>query len=303
MRWLVLLAAAGLAALAAAGVLWPFGRNRQVALERLADPLEDERLALLRALRDLEEERAAGALAEPNYRELRGETEARAVAVLRALEARDGSRELSAGLREMRSTAAGDGGARGSERRPLRMLPALVVGAVMVAAIVPLLAGAVGERDAGQPLSGSAIPVASGDPTSLAFFEQRVSEHPDDVAARLDLAQRYRDADLLDEAAAQYIAALDLDPDNAEALANLGFLVYLGGEPAEGLASVERALELEPDYPEALYFKGVILLEGLDRPGEAASAFRAYLEAAPFGARRAEVEDLLDRAEAAGGGI
>jgi tetratricopeptide (TPR) repeat protein len=301
MRWLILLAAAALAAVAAAGVLWPFGRNRQVALERLADPLEDERLALLRALRDLEKERAAGALADPDYRELRGETEARAVAVLRALEARDGSGELPASLREMRSTAAGDGRAR-SERRPLRMLPALVVGAVMVAIIVPLLAGAVGERDAGQPLTGSAVPGAAGDPTSLEFFEQRVRDHPDDVAARLDLAQRYRDADLLDAAAAQYVASLDLDPDNAEGLANLGFLVYLGGEPAEGLASVERALELEPGYPEALYFQGVILLEGLDRPDEAASAFRAYLEAAPFGARRAEVEDLLARAEAAGGG-
>jgi hypothetical protein len=60
---------------------------------------------------------------------------------------------------------------------------------------------------------------------------------------------------------------------------------------------VDRALEIDPAYPEALYERGVILLRGLDRPVPAASAFRSYLEEAPFGARRAEVGDLLREAE------
>ena len=52
-----------LAVVAAVGVLRPFVRSRRVAMERLADPLEDERLSLLRALKDLEgrsEERRVG---------------------------------------------------------------------------------------------------------------------------------------------------------------------------------------------------------------------------------------------------
>ena len=60
MNWFVLLAAAVLAGVAAGGILRPFGSGRMVVMERLADPLEDERAGLLRTLRELEDERARG---------------------------------------------------------------------------------------------------------------------------------------------------------------------------------------------------------------------------------------------------
>src|SRR5438094_330581 len=56
MTWVLLLAAALLAGVAAAGVLRPFGRGRALTLERLADPLDDERASPLGALRDPSEE-------------------------------------------------------------------------------------------------------------------------------------------------------------------------------------------------------------------------------------------------------
>jgi hypothetical protein len=102
--WINLLAAAVLAGVAAAGILRPFGKQAGV-LERLADPLEDERKSLLRALRDLDQDRATGVLTEDAYRMLRGETETRAVAVLRTLEARHGAGEFAAGLKELRSAS------------------------------------------------------------------------------------------------------------------------------------------------------------------------------------------------------
>src|SRR5207247_3500281 len=103
MTWVVLLAGALLAGVAAAGVLRPFGRGRALTLERLADPLDDERASLLGALRELEEERATGGLEEATYRALRLETEARAVAVLRALDARDGAGRVASELRALRA--------------------------------------------------------------------------------------------------------------------------------------------------------------------------------------------------------
>jgi cytochrome c-type biogenesis protein CcmI len=297
MRWIVLLAAAALAAVAAAGVLWPFGRGRQPRLEGFVDPLDEERLALLRSLRELEAERSSGVLEEAEYRALRIETEARAVSVLRTIEARDGSGELTGGLREIRSTSEWNG-SHSIQARPLRMLPAVLVAAAMTAAIVTLLASGVAERSSGEPITGADGPSEpTGDPSSIAFYEERVRVHPEDVAARLDLAQRYLDQGDADAAAQQYLAALELDPDNAEANAELGFLLHLAGRSEEGLAAVDRALAVEPSYPEALYFKGVILLRGLDRPAEAVVAFEAYLEAAPFGARRPEVRSLLSEAD------
>ena len=299
MSWVVLLAAAVLAGVAAGGVLRPFGSPRKAVLDRLADPLDDERAGLLRSLRGLEEEHARGELSDATYRSLRAETERRAVMVLRALEAREGG-GLASGLRALRVAPPGDG-TGGRVTAPRRsLLPAVLIGVAVLGLSIPLLAPAVSNRTSGEPITGFAQGSSGGAADSLALFERRVAEHPRDLAARLDLADRYMAAGNAAGAAAQYLEALQIDPRNAEAQAKLGFLLYQGGKAQEGLQAVGRALAVDPSYPEALYYKGVILLRALGRPSEAAEAFRSYLDAAPFGARRSEVQELLAEAERSG---
>ena len=145
----------------------------------------------------------------------------------------------------------------------------------------------------GVPGSDSA---ARGD-SALSFFEERVRRYPNDLAARLDLAERYLQGGRIRPAIDQYLAALQIDPQNTEARATLGFVVYRAGRPSQGLKIVNQALAADPSYPEALFYKGAILLRGLERPAPAAEAFKAYLRAAPFGARRAEARELLAEAE------
>jgi tetratricopeptide (TPR) repeat protein len=294
-NWVVLLAAALLAGVAAGGILRPFGSPGRMAVDPPPDPLEDERISLLRTLRQLEEDRARGELTDSTYLWLRSETESRAVTVLRAIEARDGAGELSAGLRELRPVSAEHAGrpARASNRR--RLIPALVAVAVL-GMTIPILVRAVADRRTGEPITGGAGNTA----TSLAALEGRVAEHPRDLAARLDLADRYMSEGNSAGAAANYLVALQIDPRNAEARAKLGFLLYQGGKAQEGLRAVETALAVDPAYPEALYYKGVILLRALGRPADAAEAFGAYLASAPFGSRRTEVEQLLREAERSG---
>ncbi|MFN2590782.1 MAG: c-type cytochrome biogenesis protein CcmI [Actinomycetota bacterium] len=284
MSIVVVIAAAALAAVAAVGVAWPFGRRSDGLVP--VDPLEDERASLLQALRDLDRDRAFGLLSDEDHRALRAETETRAVAVLRALEGRDRSGELAADLRELRPATGADHRDGGPSRRAAAVV---TVAAAVVALTVPFLAGALRDRAPDQPITG-------GSQDALSFYRERVRAHPDDIAARLDLADHLTRAGDAEGAIAQYLAALEIDPENAEARASLGFILYLAGKPEDGLAEVSHALRNAPTYPEALYFKGVILLEGLDRPADAVDAFEAYLAAAPFGARRAEVQDLLDRA-------
>jgi cytochrome c-type biogenesis protein CcmH/NrfG len=296
--WEVALAAVIVIAVVGAGVVRPFGRPGGEGTGALTDPLDDERTGLLRTLRDLENEHDSGQLADADYRALRVETERRAVAVLRAIDAREGGDELGAGLAEIRETTrdAGEGtGDRTAARGPRRIVALAVTGA-LVAAVGVALAASSGSRDAGQSITGNDQAVAG-----IAFFEQRVRDHPKDLAARLDLAQRYLEVGNAPGAVEQYLAALSIDPSNAEARATLGFVLYLSGKPQEGLESVRQALASDPNDPEALYYEGVILLEGLQRPAEAAAAFRAYLAKAPFGSHRDEVRSLLDRAEAASG--
>jgi cytochrome c-type biogenesis protein CcmH/NrfG len=302
---LTLLGAVGLTAIAAVAVLWPYQRGSAAALQRLADPLEDERRRALRHLRDLDEDRGAGKLDEAGYRDARAEAEARAVAVLRALEAREGTGELAGSLREVRRPAPSGATRRPGGRLPGRRWPrravAALVGVVVVAGAAALLDGAVGDRGTGQLTTGQAATGdAPGGPgaASLEGLERRVREHPGDVAAHLTLAERYLDAGRLKEATLAYLAALKLDPSNVEANTQFGLLLFRSGLPEPGLRSVEQALAADPRYPEALYAKGLILFMGLRQPKAAVPSLRSYLQVAPFGDHRDLAEQLLELATA-----
>jgi cytochrome c-type biogenesis protein CcmH/NrfG len=302
---LTLLGAVGLTAIAAVAVLWPYQRGSAAALQRLADPLEDERRRALRHLRDLDEDRGAGKLDEAGYRDARAEAEARAVAVLRALEAREGTGELAGSLREVRRPAPSGATRRPGGRLPGRRWPrravAALVGVVVVAGAAALLDGAVGDRGTGQLTTGQAATGdASGGPgaASLEGLERRVREHPGDVAAHLTLAERYLDAGRLKEATLAYLDALKLDPSNVEANTQFGLLLFRSGLPEPGLRSVEQALAADPRYPEALYAKGLILFMGLRQPKAAVPSLRSYLQVAPFGEHRDLAEQLLELATA-----
>jgi tetratricopeptide (TPR) repeat protein len=291
MTWALLLLSAGLAAIAAAGILRPFGKAAP-SIEPLADPLEDERDTLLRSLRDLQEEHAAKSLSDADYRLLRRETERRAVTVLRAIDARDGTDGAGpATLREqtLESESSQNGHRPAPAAGPVWIAAAALGGLVLVGI---LLASAIAPRNSSQPITGDSQITGSG-ASALSFFEQRVKDHPSDVAARLDLASRYQAAGLTGLAAEQYVEALRLDPNAVEARSALGLLLYEQGRAKDGLFAENQALRVDPSYPEALYDKGIILLKGLHQKAPAVIALRGYLAAAPDGAHRAEVEGLL----------
>jgi tetratricopeptide (TPR) repeat protein len=78
------------------------------------------------------------------------------------------------------------------------------------------------------------------------------------------------------EAVASYEQALELKPDDAEALNNLAVALHLLGRHAAALETVERALTLRPGYAKALHNRGNALL-ALKRPDEALASYgKAY---------------------------
>ena len=116
--------------------------------------------------------------------------------------------------------------------------------------------------------AGTAVTITGNDfnrQDSLSFFVQRVRSHPTDVAARLDLAARYEQRGAPQDATAQYLAALRLNPRNAEANASVGELLYLSGDARSGLRYARRSLSADRTYPEGLYVEGVMTLIPLDR--------------------------------------
>lgn len=283
--FLALVSVAALSLVAAAGVAAGYRRREPVPVEPVGDPLEDRRVTLLRSLADLEEAHASGALEDADFGRLRRDTDGRMARLLRAID----ERELPA-PRAPEGESAVAAQPRGPTRVPPWAVATLLVATVGAVVVAGLL------RDA-EPASMASAPTTGAD-DPFAFFEQRVRDHPNDLAARLDLAHRYLDAGRVDESLAEYAVALELDPDDAEAHAHVGMILYLADRPDEALAEVDDALDTAPDYPEALFFRGVILLCGLGRPAEATGSFERYLDVAPFGSERGRLEELIAGIEA-----
>ena len=63
----------------------------------------------------------------------------------------------------------------------------------------------------------------------------------------------------LDEAVAEYRAAIRLKPDYAEAHYNLGIALTDQGKLDEAVAEYRAAIRLQPDYAEAHYNLGIAL--------------------------------------------
>jgi cytochrome c-type biogenesis protein CcmH/NrfG len=276
------------------GALLPFARASRARPQRLGSQREDDRLRLLRALRDLERDRDRGALSETEYERLRQGAEAEAVALIRDIGGKERSRELASALRTSRHRT----------RRGRRALgPAVLVGTLVavaaVATTVPLLVGAAGARPAGGFITGvQATPTASSPASSL---EQHVGDHPGDIEARLDLAQTYLEAGRPRQASQQYVEVLKRDPDNPEATTRLALLLYEAGDTDDALKGANKVLATHADYPEALFLQGVILLNALNRPKDAIAPLQRYLQVAPDGGYRDDAQQLLREAQAQAG--
>ena len=205
--------------------------------------LEEERKFLLRSLDDLEREHDAGDIDEADYHTLKDDYTRRAVTILRAIE-------------------AGRASFAPQSRRPART--AIVIAAV---ALVAVLGGVVMARAAGLRLPGQS---ASGN----------ISQNSNDllVEARGLLA-----AGKAVDAIKIYDQVLQLQPDNPEALAYRGWLLYQTGDPdllGEGKQLIADAVAADPQYPDAHFFLGFAKREDGDLQG-ALTEWDAYLALDP----------------------
>lgn len=84
----------------------------------------------------------------------------------------------------------------------------------------------------------------------------------------------------MDDAAAHYRRAIELQPDYAPAYNNLGVMQRAAGKVDDAIATYRQALSLKGDYPDAHYNLANALLEK-NRPQEAAEHFKIALRSIP----------------------
>lgn len=230
------------------------------------EQLREERDYLLTSLRDLDNERAAGEIADDDYRALRDSYTARAAVVLRAIDDEPAPELTGAGSVEAQ---AGPG--------MMRRRPVVWVGAVLALAALVGIAVAEwsGERTANQSVSGSL---------------------PAGPAQHLALAHRLDNQNKAPEALREYDATLTMDPSNAEALAYRGWLLKRAGLADRALESLDKAIAVDPGYPDAHFFRGMVLYQDRHDPAAAVPEFQTFLADNPPPALVPPVVDVLNRA-------
>ncbi len=77
-------------------------------------------------------------------------------------------------------------------------------------------------------------------------YASRVLEHPEDTAARYDLALALMYDRKWGRAVEHLHKVIDLEPDYADAHANIAVCLAHLGRPDEALESIERAIALDP---------------------------------------------------------
>jgi len=99
---------------------------------------------------------------------------------------------------------------------------------------------------------GASFSVDEGPSTSEAMvqmageFERAVSERPDDPTARYDLGLARMYDRKWGKAAEQFLKVTELEPDFADAHANLAVCYAKLGQPERALEHAESAIELDP---------------------------------------------------------
>ena len=222
-----------------------------------ADALGDERDFLLRSLRDLDAEYAAGDIDDADYTRLRDDYIARAAAALRAANA--DTEDFGPGIDRSSGRFPGQNPS-GSRQPRKRAVARVMAGLVFAAGSGFALARSAGERVAGANITG-AITESSTD--------------------RITQAQVLASQGKILDAIKLYDRVLKEDPANPVALAQRGWLVSRAGLIDEGLASINKAIAAEPSYPDAHFFKAMILWRDQKQPAAAVVEFQAVLDNNP----------------------
>jgi len=297
-----LLAIAVLAALALLLVLYPLLRHvpessRGERDDDLARELLEEKATLYRAIKELEWDRQAGHLTEPDYAELRARYEARAAAVLKRLD------ELGVGAPppapERRREPVGASPPAPWSRRPA----ALVLGALALVGFglalgVLLIRFTQPDPMAGMLMPGSRPLAEMPMPGSGGTGEGAGRPIPPEMLkGMLSAAHTSLDEGRYQEAIAAYKAVLARDPENVDAITHLGVILAIAGHADVAMEAFDKALAIDPDYLHALWDKAKLLAEQKQDPAGAIAAWERFAELVPPGPDRDRALALIQEAK------
>lgn len=180
---------------------------------------------------------------------------------------------------------------------PRSVLPGFLWGAGTVFAIAVLVIfvtrGAFDRPEGGSLTGGSMSPApqAAGSPViDLRALQQAVAQNPENLDARLDLAQAMLINQDIAGVAEQTRQVLSRDPENPRALSYGSLVELASGNTDRALGMAERSIEGDPSNPETWVHLALIQVQN-GSPAEAESTMREAMTRFP--AEAATLEGIL----------
>jgi len=205
-------------------------------------------------------------------------------------------RELTA-LPQPQSHSASEPVPAEPSSQPRSVLPGFLWGAGTVFAIAVLVIfvtrGAFDRPEGGSLTGGSMSPApqAAGSPMiDLGALQQAVAQNPENLDARLDLAQAMLINQDIAGVAEQTRQVLSRDPQNPRALSYGSLVELASGNTERALGMAERSIEGDPSNPETWVHLALIQVQN-GTPAEAESTMREAMTRFP--AEAATLEGIL----------
>jgi cytochrome c-type biogenesis protein CcmH/NrfG len=243
--------------------LWgPKGQSLETEPEEETGDLRLRREKLYETIREIELEREAGSLSQEEYEKTRAAYEMQAARLLQEEERHGKPRPEPS--RKPAPTKAGATAPQPVSHRLGLMIPAALILLVGVG-IGFFLGRSLTSREEGMGVTGS-VPRGErvlGTPTSLE--EANAAFNQGDFGRAL----------------AGYRRILDSDPQNLEALTQIGVLLARGEHHDEAIKTFDMVLDIQSNYPHALFEKGLVYFQAKGQPREGVKVWEQLIETAP----------------------
>jgi tetratricopeptide (TPR) repeat protein len=109
----------------------------------------------------------------------------------------------------------------------------------------------------------------------------QANDHPDDIAARVELGNLYFDAQQYQDAIRWYQEALALNPRDVNVSTDLGVSYYYTNQPDKALAQFQHSLSIDPKHLKTLLNVGIVRAFGKQDMAGAAKAWQHLVDIAP----------------------
>lgn len=238
-------------------------RSREAERDEGPEDLRIRRERLYEAIRELELERATGSISQEEFDTSRAAYEMQAASLLQQ-EEHHGKRRPQSTKRPAAAKAGATGPPPVSQRLGL-LIPATIILLVGVG-IGYFLGTSLTARETGMEATGSVPPGSEpvgGIPSSL--------EEANEAFNRGDFRR----------ALEGYKRILENDPENPEALTQIGVLLARGEHHDEAIKMFDRVLGIQPNHPQALFEKGLVLFQGKVQPREGVKVWELLIQTAP----------------------